>query len=397
MTTVEQATQIVLQNALSFPDEMVPLADAPGRLLREPLAADRDFPPFDRVSMDGIAIRFEAFAAGQRTFPIEGMQAAGAVQQVLKEKNNCFEVMTGAILPSGTDTVIRYEDLDTGNGQAAILIEEVSRGQNIHGRGADRRQSEVIVQPGCIISPAEIGVAATIGKTQLRVAVLPKVAVISTGDELVEVSDTPLLHQIRKSNVHTLAATLAGWGIKADLLHLLDNRAEIEHTLAGCLKKYDALILSGGVSMGKFDYLPQAFEALGVRKLFHKVSQRPGKPFWFGRGERTVVFAMPGNPVSTFVGALRYFQPWLRAGLGLPPFAQRYAVLEEDFFFKPDLTYFLQVKLTYREDGLTGAWPVAGRGSGDLANLVDADGFLELPIGRQDFKKGEIFPLIPYR
>jgi molybdopterin molybdotransferase len=149
--------------------------------------------------------------------------------------------------------------------------------------------------------------------------------------------------------------------------------------------------------MGKFDYLPEALEALGVRKLFHKVSQRPGKPFWFGRGGRAVVFALPGNPVSTFVGTLRYFQPWLRASLGMPAFEQWHAVLEEDFFFKPDLTYFLQVKLEYRSDGSTGAWPVAGRGSGDLANLADADAFLELPRERQDFRKGEIYPLIPYR
>ncbi len=397
MTTVEQATQIILQNTLAFGEEAVPLAKANGRILREDLAADRDFPPFDRVSMDGIAILFEAFAAGQRSFFIEGIQAAGAPQLVLTQKNNCLEVMTGAVLPQNADTVIRYEDLEIRDGQAVILIEDVQERQNVHGRGADRRQGEVIVKAGCKISPAEIGVAATVGKANLQVAISPKVAIISTGDELVEVGETPLPHQIRKSNVHTLAATLAGWGIEADLLHLLDDRAEIETTLAGCLKKYDALILSGGVSMGKFDFLPEAFKALGVRELFHKVSQRPGKPFWFGRGERTVVFALPGNPVSTFMCTHRYFQPWLRAGLGLQPFENQYAVLEEDFFFKPDLTYFLQVKLEWREDGVTGAWPVAGRGSGDLANLAEADAFLELPIGRQVFKKGEVFPLFFYR
>ena len=397
MITVQEATRIVLQHILNFEEERVPLYQSNGRILRENLVADRDFPPFDRVSMDGIAICFEAFAAGQRAFPIEGMQAAGAPQQVLTQKNNCLEVMTGAILPQGADTVIRYEDIEIRDGQAVVFIEEISHRQNIHGRGTDRLRGDLIVPAGRRISPAETGVAATVGKDELKAVRLPRVAVISTGDELVEVHETPLPHQIRKSNVHTMAAVLANWGIEAQLMHLQDDREEIESTLAGCLKTYDALLLSGGVSMGKFDYVPEALERLGVRQLFHKVSQRPGKPFWFGKGERTVVFAFPGNPVSSFMCLHRYFQPWLRAGWGLAPFETKYAVLAEDYFFKPDLTYFLQVKLNYREDGMLTARPVTGQGSGDLANLTDTDAFMELPKERQHFKKGEVFPVCTFR
>ncbi len=397
MITVEQATDIILQHVFSFGEEIVPFNEARGRVLRETLVADRDFPPFDRVSMDGIAIRHEAFAAGQRTFFIEGIQAAGMPPLVLMGANNCLETMTGAVLPQHTDTVVRYEDLEIREGKATILTEDVTEGQNIHRQGTDRRQGETIVQAGRKVAPGEIGVAATIGKTSLQVAALPNVAVISSGDELVEVGDLPLPHQIRRSNVHSLAAALAAWGVRADLLHLRDDREEIEALLSGCLEKYDALILSGGVSMGKFDFLPTAFEALGVRELFHKVAQRPGKPFWFGRGDQTAVFALPGNPVSTFVCLHRYFRPWLRACMGEQPFKPQYAVLETDFFFKPALTYFLQVKLAYREDGVTVARPIAGKGSGDLANLADADAFLELPADRQDFKKGEAFPVIMYR
>ena len=397
MITVQEATRIVLQHILNFEEETVPLYQSNGRILRENLVADRDFPPFDRVSMDGIAICFEAFAAGQRAFPIEGMQAAGAPQQVLTQKNNCLEVMTGAILPQGADTVIRYEDIEIRDGQAVVFIEEISHRQNIHGRGTDRLRGDLIVPAGRRISPAETGVAATVGKDELKAVRLPRVAVISTGDELVEVHETPLPHQIRKSNVHTMAAVLANWGIEAQLMHLQDDREEIESTLAGCLKTYDALLLSGGVSMGKFDYVPEALERLGVRQLFHKVSQRPGKPFWFGKGERTVVFAFPGNPVSFFMFRHLYFQPWLRAGWGLAPFETKYAVLAEDYFFKPDLTYFLQVKLNYREDGMLTARPVTGQGSGDLANLTDTDAFMELPKERQHFKKGEVFPVCTFR
>lgn len=396
MITVEQATRIILQNALDFNEETIPLHRAAGRILRENLAADRDFPPFDRVSMDGIAIAFEAFAAGQRVFPVEGMQAAGTPHKALTQKSNCLEVMTGAVLPAHTDTVIRYEDIEMNDGKAVILIEEISKRQNIHGQGTDRRMGDVIVPAGRKISPAEIGIAATIGKSSLRVAGLPKIAVISTGDELIEVEEQPLPHQIRKSNVHTLAAVLSGWGIEASLLHLQDDPAEIGEVLGDCLQKFDALILSGGVSMGKFDHVPAVLEQLGVQQLFHKISQRPGKPFWFGKGERTVVFAFPGNPVSSFLCMFRYFQPWLRAGGRLPPVETRSATLEEDFFFKPDLTYFLQVKLSYRDGGIF-AKPIAGQGSGDLANLVETDAFLELPKERQVFQKGEVFPVWIFR
>jgi molybdopterin molybdotransferase len=397
MISVKQATDIVLENALPLPDETVSLHLAVGRALREPLTADRDFPPFDRVSMDGIAICFAMWEAGQRRFFIENIQAAGAPQLVLAQQEHCLEVMTGAMLPEGTDAVIRYEDLSIDAGFATILIEKIQRRQNIHEQGIDRKNGETIVAEGKLISPAELGVAATIGKSQLRVAALPRVCVLSSGDELVEVHETPLPHQIRKSNVHVMAAVLGTWGLASDLLHLPDDPAAIEETLGDCLKKYDVLLMSGGVSMGKFDHIPAALERLGVRQLFHKVSQRPGKPFWFGRSEGTVVFAFPGNPVSSFMCLHRYFWPWLRASQGLQVLENQYAALNEDYFFKPDLTYFLQVKLAAGQDGRLLATPVTGQGSGDLANLVDSDAFLELPLERKEFKAGEAFPIWRFR
>jgi molybdopterin molybdotransferase len=279
MISVKQATEIVLANALQLPDETIPLHLATGRVLREPLTADRDFPPFDRVSMDGIAIHFANFEAGQRRFFIENIQAAGAPQLVLAQWEHCLEVMTGAMLPQGTDTVIRYEDLSIDAGFATINLEKVQPRQNIHEQGVDRKQGETIVAAspfgeGSLISPAELGVAATIGKSQLRVAALPRVCVLSSGDELVEVNETPLPHQIRKSNVHVMAAVLGTWGLASDLLHLPDDPAAIEATLSDCLKNYDCLLMSGGVSMGKFDHLPEVLEKLGVRKLFHKLSRQ---------------------------------------------------------------------------------------------------------------------------
>ncbi|MEZ4933581.1 MAG: molybdopterin molybdotransferase MoeA [Saprospiraceae bacterium] len=397
MTTIEQATDIILSNTLSFGEESVPLGLATGRILREDLIADRDFPPFNRVSMDGIAIQFEYFAKGKRAFKIEGLQAAGAPQMTLEDTNNCLEVMTGAMLPQGTDTVIRYEDVDIKDGVATIQIEDVAAKQNIHQRGTDRAAGSLIVKRGCLISPAEIGVAATVGRGSLAVSKKPRVAIISTGDELVDVSEQPLPHQIRKSNIHNLAAAVSEWGIMANLFHLPDEKNAIREILTEVLKNHDAVLLSGGVSAGKLDFVPDVLEELKVEKMFHKVSQRPGKPFWFGRNDSTVVFAFPGNPVSSFMCLNRFFRPWLLASYGLPPFAERYAILSKDFYFKPELTYFLQVKINYGKDGRLTAVPIEGKGSGDLANLVDADAFLELPRGQDQFEKGEVFPVFFYR
>lgn len=398
MITIQEATQTVLQNTIDFGVESIPFHQAVGRVLKENLIADRDFPPFTRVSMDGIAIQYQHFEKGQRNFPIEGLQAAGAPQMTLAQSNNCLEVMTGAVLPKHTDTVIRYEDVELKDGIASITIEDVRAHQNAHGQGIDRKKGAIIVEPNCIISSAEIGVAATVGKTHLQVAKMPKVVIISTGDELVEVSKTPLPHQIRKSNVHNLWAAFLGWGIEADRRHLNDVKDDIREGLADCIEKYDAIVMSGGVSKGKLDFIPEILDELGVKKLFHRVQQRPGKPFWFGRApNNALVFAFPGNPVSTFMCANRYFKPWLRASLGLEAFDYQYAALAEDFEFKPNLTYFLQVKLDYQKDGILVAKSVSGKGSGDLANLVDADGFLELPQRQTVFKKGEVFPLIVYR
>ncbi len=400
MIDIQDATKIVLSRKRRFGTEQCPLAQSHGRVLRQDICADRDFPPFTRVTMDGIAISWAAYEKGQRQFEIEGMQAAGSPRQALQSPTACLEVMTGAMLPEGTDTVIRYEDVELSAGMAAINGDaKVKARQNAHLQGLDRKAGDLIVQAGQLLSPAEIGVAATVGLTALTVAKLPKAVIISTGDELVGVGEAPLPHQIRTSNTYTIEAALAGWGVSAERLHINDDLGATRAILDRCLHDYDVILLSGGVSKGKFDFVPKALEELGVTKLFHKVKQRPGKPFWFGEAEgRCTVFALPGNPVSAFMCTQRYFRPWLRESLELEAMGYAYAVLAADFKFKPDLTYFLQVRTHFdAASGQLMALPVEGKGSGDLANLADADAFLELPRGRDAFMEGEVFPLIFYR
>lgn len=398
MITVQEATDIIRQHRLDFPVEEVPLTEAIGRVLREDLFADRPFPPYDRVTMDGIAIQYASFANGQRDFPIEKVIAAGDPEGVLENPDNCVEIMTGAVLPKGADIVIRYEDLEIKAGVAKIMTEAIKSSQNVHWKGSDRKQGSKIVEAGQLISPAEVGVAATIGKAKLKVTRLPKTAIISTGDELVDVSETPLPHQIRRSNVYRLQASLKQYKIEVDAYHLIDDQASIEKAIEQMLDTYDILLLSGGVSKGKFDFVPAAMEALGVKKLFHRIKQRPGKPFWFGSAPTgALVFALPGNPVSSFMCTQRYFVPWLRHSLGLDTLNLPIACLEQSVTFKPDLTYLCQVSTRFDTDGRLLAKPAEGHGSGDLANLVEADAFMELPRGKDVFEAGECFPVYFYR
>ncbi|MDH5412815.1 MAG: molybdopterin molybdotransferase MoeA [Flavobacteriaceae bacterium] len=396
MISSQQALKLILKNTEDFGIEEIPFLESVGRVLKEDILADRDFPPFDRVSMDGIAIVFDTFTAGNRTFKIENVQAAGSKQLELNNKSNCIEVMTGAVLPINTDVVIPYEQVTIANGKAIIEIDKINQLQNIHKQGNDRKKTDILIKKNRVISPSEIGIFATIGKSTVKVAKQPKALIISTGDELVAVNENPLPYQIRRSNVYSMLSLLEELKIHAETAHITDDKPLLKEKIARYLEQYDVLLFSGAVSKGKYDFLPEVLDELGVKKLFHKVKQRPGKPFWFGKKGSKSVFAFPGNPVSTYVGCLKYFYPWYKKLVGIQYENQESAILSEDFFFKPELTYFLQVK-TKNEKGRLYAIPVVGHGSGDLANLADADAFLELPDDKSNFAKGEVFPLIRYR
>jgi molybdopterin molybdotransferase len=418
LITVQQATEIIHQVAFVPGVAKVNIGDAVGRVLAENINADRDLPPFHRATMDGIAIRFDDYEKGKREFVVEGIQAAGQPQV----KARCVEIMTGAMLPEGTDTVVRYEDVTikgqretgdgkratgdeqretgdeqraTGEGQRATINVPVEKNQSVHAQGIDAKKGETLLTPGIVISPAEVALLASVGKSEVLVYDVKSIAIITTGDELVPVEETPLPWQIRRSNGAALASALKQMNIDSVISHLPDDPQVLETELKKIISKHDVVILSGGVSKGKFDYIPGILEKLGIKKAFHQVKQRPGKPFLFGRNDTKTVFALPGNPVSTFLCFHRYIKPWIEAGLGIAPKNTK-AILAENYKFKPDLTYFLQVKVD-TTNGTLLATPDAGEGSGDFANLRNVDGFIELPSDRTDFAKGEIFPYISFR
>lgn len=396
MISVHEALSIVLDNCPPAKVEAINLEMSRGRILAEDVLADRDFPPFDRVTMDGIAICFSAFENGLRDFDIEGTAAAGGVLMSLKDKSNCLEVMTGAMLPDACDTVIRYEDLELTDGKARITIDHIKFQQNIHFQGSDRKDKSLLMRAGKKIGAPELAVLATCGKSKVHVYNTPTIAVVSSGDELVDVNIQPLPHQIRKSNNYSISGALAPFKCQVTSFHLHDDLLEIKSELSVILEDFDVVVLSGGVSMGKFDYIPEALTNLGVEKLFHKVAQRPGKPFWFGRSTSgKVVFALPGNPVSSFMCTNRYVLTWLKKHLGLVEEAV-FAELTSDVNFKPDLTYYAQVALSYSSEGKILASPIEGNGSGDLANLTDSDAFMELPRGRSLFEKGGAYQILKF-
>jgi molybdopterin molybdotransferase len=398
MISPAEADQLIRANLAPFPSEDCPLAEAHGRTLRSLVKADRDLPPFDRVTFDGYAISAAALAGGTRIFRIGGTQAAGMVAQKLgATPDSCVEVMTGAVLPVGADCVVPYEMTTKSDATMTVTAEaagDLISGHAIHRRGSDRHAGDELIQPGTRLTGREIAVAAACGYTSLTVALRPRIAVVATGDELVDVGMAVGPHQVRRSNDYALRAALAGAGYeRVDRFHLRDNAEEIEHKLWHLLAEYDVVLLSGGISKGKFDYLPEVLAKLGVKKIFHGVAQRPGKPLWFGVSpRRTPVFALPGNPVSTYTCLHRYVLPALAYASGLTSPAPRNVALAQPVTFKPKLVFFLPVKLSSGPRAEWLAQPAASNTSGDFTGLLDSDGFVELPAEQDEFPADTVVP-----
>ena len=395
------AEKLILDTIPLFHREDCALPEAHGRVLRSDLRADRDLPPFDRVTMDGFALRSSALAQGVGRFRVIATQAAGMRPFSLgAEGDTCIEVMTGAVLPEGADCVVPYEETTReGDWMSTVSAKgRRPRSCHVHRRGSDHRARDVIVRSGVRLSGREIAVAASCGHPALTVSHSPKVAVISTGDELVEVDALVAAHQIRRSNDHAMRAALIRAGYpRADRFHMRDVRHEIEHMLWHILAEYDIVLITGGISKGKFDFLPSELSRQGVRKIFQGVAQRPGKPFWFGlSGRMTPVFALPGNPVSAYTCLHRYVLPALDHASGLTPRALLCAALARPVTIAPKLACLMPVGLSSGPRGELVATPAPVNSSGDFAGLVGTDGFVELPAGQEEFPAGYVAPFRPW-
>ncbi len=301
--------------------------------------------------------------------------------------------MTGAVLPAGSDAVVPVERLSSADG--CVQLAEglrVAPWTYVHRRGSDGAQGALLLAVGSVLRAPEIAVAASAGMARVRVSSQPAIIVISTGNELIEPGDPIEPYQIRRSNSYALAAALRQRGFQriADE-HLPDDEALLLERLRLHLDTHDMLILSGGVSKGRFDLVPKVLEQLGVKRVLHGIAQRPGRPMWFGTsGDGRAVFALPGNPVSTLVCLLRYVIPALYASMGVTGYERERLALAAPMPWNEPLTGFVPVRISQDEWGRSWATPVHTSGSGDLPALALTDGFIELPPGPADFARGHI-------
>lgn len=377
------------------PRERVPLVDAIGQNLAEDIIADRPLPPFNRSMMDGVAIQHASFLQKTHHYTYRKTIYAGDPIEEFTESpklDEYIEIMTGAAVPAPFDCVVPIEDVEVHENRISIKHTELIKPQQfIHQTGSDYQQGEILLSKTNTLHSPQIPILASCGYDRPLIFLPPQVAIISTGDELVEIDQIPAPTQIRRSNHLALYTALHSLNIKANLYHFTDNAQESEQQLAEILESHQFVILSGGISKGKKDFIAQNLENLSVEKKFHGVSQRPGKPFWFGQTKQTYVFALPGNPISTIVCCHRYVLPAIAKYLGRPHQPTQ-VQLAEDVQFQAPLTYFLPVLI---QDGMARPRPV--QNSGDYASIAQTDGFIELPADQHCFSKGSSYVFYAWR
>ena len=394
LISVAEAEALIAAHTRSFGVELARLDAAVGRVLRQPIFAERDQPPFDRVMMDGIAVRW-ADPLAQR-FALVGSQMAGMGRQTLADPGGCLEVTTGAIVPAGCDCVIPIEQVRR-EVERYVLADgcRPAPGQFIHPQGSDCRAGVQVLQAGVRLGAPQMAQLAANGVASVEVGVDPSIAILATGDELVGV-DAPFAEgQIRRSNDIAIAAALRGHGFdRIALSHVADDLGATTEALGALLAAHDVVVVSGGVSMGQRDLVPEALGALGVKRVFHRISQRPGKPMWFGVGpDQQLVFALPGNPVSSLVCAVRYVRPALLAAMGLTANQPELVCLDGDIETSAALTCFVPVHVRHDEAGRSLASPVISPTSGDFSSLARTHGVVQLPAGQSRAVAGAVAPL----
>jgi len=386
------AEDAILGQLHVLPPEACPLQNCVGRTLRQDVFAERDNPPFDRVCMDGIAISHSAFERGLRGFRIEASQAAGAPAVTLRDPVNAIEVMTGAMVPLGTDCIIPLEEYDLEGDVVHLKTQATARAfRNIQRRGEDSEPGVAMLASGVRLGAPEIATAASAGLAHLNVTRQSRVIAISTGDELIEPGRPILEYQVRRSNAYAIVAALRERGFsQVSDDHVPDDEGALTQRLLRHLSEQDVLVLSGGISKGKFDLVPQVLEKIGVQQVFRQVAQQPGRPLYFGSGpDGQAVFGLPGNPVSTLMCLVRYVVPALlrQSGAAQAPI-QHMPLATPVKVGKASMAYFLPVTVQVDNRGAPSALPAPANGPGDFLALTRTHGFVELPPRSEPFPAG---------
>lgn len=392
---VGEARRLLREACPQWGTERLPLSQCAGRVLMEPLHADRPWPPFHRVMMDGVALCLSGISTSG-WLKVEAVQAAGDPPIGLQDAANCIEVMTGAVLPPGCDCVVPVEELERGD-MAVRLRPGVALHlhQHVHAAGHDARAGELLLQEGSLLKGPALAVAASVGAQSLQVARHPDIVVLATGKEVVGVASTPQPWQIRGSNGPALGASLELAGFPA-LRHATvgDEWDEVSTAVDQALEESDMLVLSGAVSQGRHDHVPAVLERAGCRLLFHGVAQRPGKPMLAALKEGArpcLVLALPGNPVSALCALHSHLLPLLRWRIGLPS-QEAPVLLDVPVPRHPRFTLFLPARLEVKAQGQRNATLVPTANSGDFLPLARAQGVVELAPGADEHQPED--PLI---
>ncbi len=398
MLRYDEARGIVIKQAGSRPHALgtskLDVGEALGHVLAEEVRTDREYPPFDRSTRDGFAVRASEAAAGAKLRCTGEIKAGDSVTLPLAT-GSCMQIMTGAAVPPGADAVVMIE-FTSRDGDGVTFQRETLPGQNIVPQGSEARAGDVVLQPGLRLGFAELAIAAQVGAAQLLCARKPRVAILSTGDEVVPIGETPGPFHIRNSNSISLAAQVRLAGGEPVLLgNALDRSDDLGAKIEQGLREH-VLVLSGGVSMGKYDLVESVLQALGAEFFFDAVAIRPGKPTVFARCRDALVFGLPGNPVSTMVTFLLFVVPALDilSGATPRPLPLLEARLAEPMKEKPGLTHFLPARLEWRGESAA-VRPLRWQGSGDIAALSRANCFLVVPADRQDIAAGERVSVLP--
>jgi molybdopterin molybdotransferase len=397
MLSVSEAQALVLQHARPLPPETAPLTPAAlGLVLVEDIASDLDMPPYDKAMMDGFAVRAVDLPEGKGTFPIVEEIMAGQTPRQQVGAGQASRIMTGAPVPQGADAVVMVERTRLLEDRVRIEDRPPQPGQNILPRGREMRQGETVLAAGAVLRPQEFGLLAAVGRTSARVIPAPRVAVLSTGDEVVESGQKPGPGQIRNSNGPMLLAQTSRAGGLPHYLGIARDRIDSLRPLVAEGLRSSVLILSGGVSAGQLDLVPEVLREAGVTAHFHKVEMKPGKPVFFGTtASGTLVFGLPGNPVSSLVCFELFVRPAIRRlrGHADPGPECVTARLREDYPYRTDRPTYHPAVLTATADG----WSVSlvpWFGSPDLRGLLRANAFALLPAGDHLHRTGTTFPVL---
>jgi molybdopterin molybdotransferase len=392
--TVEEALAIVRHETAALPAERVPLAEAAGRVLADDVRADRDLPPFDRSAMDGFALRAADLARGE-PLAVVGEVRAGQWPQRAVRAGETVRIMTGAPVPQGADAVLPIEKATLAAGGVRGTV-PLAAGANVVPRGSEARTGEPLVARGTRLDAATLAVLATVGSASPFVARRPRVAVLVTGDEVVDVGETPTAAQIRNGNGPAVAAVAAAAGAEVRLLGIAPDREDALAPLVRAGLEADVLVVSGGVSAGDYDLVEPALLASGARFLFTRVAVKPGAPLVFGRRGATLIFGLPGNPVSAQVTFELFVRPcllWLQGARA----AERPRVeveLVEPLRNRSGRELYVGARVAWRE-GRLAARPLRSGGSGDLAAHARANALVVVAADREHVPAGARAPALP--